>query len=126
MTYDALATGLAQFNRREFYECHETLEDAWREASGFERELYQGVLQVGVGFYHLLRRNPRGALALLRRGVEHLAPLPTSFMSVEVARLIAETEPWIAQLEGLPPGRTLHVDPDQLPQVHSSRIETDS
>lgn len=118
----ALAEGIAQFNRREFYRCHETLEAAWMHATGPRRELLQGLLQVGVGFYHLLERNNRkGALTLLRRGVRRLESLGPSYGGVDIIRLLAETRPWIARLEALPQDTPLAVDPDELPQVHSSR-----
>ena len=49
--------GIEEFNRGEFYECHEYLEEAWMQEPRRVRFLYQGILQVGVGFYHLGRGN---------------------------------------------------------------------
>ena len=39
---------------------------------GRVRFLYQGILQVGVGFYHLQNGNWRGATGLLRNGAVRL------------------------------------------------------
>ena len=41
------------------------------------RFLYQGILQVGVGFYHLQNGNWRGATGLLRNGAVRLREFET-------------------------------------------------
>src|SRR5919202_7054189 len=64
--------GIEEFNKGEFYECHEYLEEAWMQEPKRVRFLYQGILQVGVGFYHLQNGNWRGATGLLRRGAARL------------------------------------------------------
>ena len=48
-----LLEGVEQFNRGEYFEQHETLELLWRAETRSVRRLYQGILQVGVAFYHL-------------------------------------------------------------------------
>jgi len=37
-----LIEGIEQFNRGEYYECHETLEEIWRETQGEIRDLLPG------------------------------------------------------------------------------------
>ena len=75
-----LLEGIAQFNRGEFFEQHETLELLWRAERRDIRYLYQGILQVGVGFHHWRNGNFRGATLLLRdaaaalQEVERLGP----------------------------------------------------
>jgi uncharacterized protein len=69
---DLALKGIEEFNRGEFYECHEYLEEAWMQEPGRVRFLYQGILQVGVGFYHLQNGNWRGATGLLRNGAVRL------------------------------------------------------
>ena len=64
---DRAMDGLRLYNQQKFFEAHEALEDAWRKEPGILRTLYQGVLQVGVGFYHLQRRNPDGARKVFQR-----------------------------------------------------------
>ncbi|RIK32935.1 MAG: DUF309 domain-containing protein, partial [Chloroflexi bacterium] len=45
---------LEQFNRGEYWAQHETLEEIWRaEPDPTIRNFYKGILQIGVGFYHL-------------------------------------------------------------------------
>lgn len=95
----ALLEGIAQFNRGEFFEQHETLEDAWIEEQDPIRYLYQGILQVGVGFYHLSRGNGYGAGRLWARGVALLETFPPECNGVAVAELIAATRRCMTELE---------------------------
>jgi predicted metal-dependent hydrolase len=94
-----LLEGIAQFNRGEFFEQHETLELLWRAEPRDIRYLYQGILQIGIGFEHLRRRNPRGARRLWRRGISYLEPFRSGCMEVDVDRLVADTERCLAELE---------------------------
>jgi uncharacterized protein len=54
------------------FHAHEVLEAAWKAAEPGERELWRGLAQVAVGLTHAQRGNARGAVALLRRGSEHV------------------------------------------------------
>ena len=44
--------GVELFNAGQFYEQHDVFEKHWMDDTRPIRELYQGVLQVGVGFHH--------------------------------------------------------------------------
>ncbi|HEY9774020.1 MAG TPA: DUF309 domain-containing protein [Planktothrix sp.] len=79
--------GVAEFNRREFFQCHETLEDVWRIYSGAEREYIQGVIQLAVGYYHHLRGNQVGALKLLRRAHERILKFQPSCLGFDTKTL---------------------------------------
>ncbi len=86
-----LLEGIRQFNRGEFFEQHETLEELWRAEPDDVRYLYQGILQVGVGFYHLGRGNYRGAVSRLQAGLDKLRWFTPTCQGVEVARLVEES-----------------------------------
>lgn len=68
--------GLKLFNAGQYFEAHEVLETAWRAESRPVRELYRGILQVGVGFYHITRGNFSGAHKLFQRAYRWLQPFP--------------------------------------------------
>jgi len=94
-----LIAGVRQFNDGQYFECHETLEALWKRESRPLREMYQGVLQIGVALHHLERGNQRGALRLLERGLNHLRWFSPACQGVDVNRLIAEAESlarWVA------------------------------
>ena len=46
---------MEQFNGGEFWECHETLEDVWRETPYPFRLFHHAVIKTAVGFHHLTR-----------------------------------------------------------------------
>ena len=54
------------------FHAHEVLEAAWKSGPAEERDLWQGLAQIGVGLTHARRGNARGAVALLRRGAERV------------------------------------------------------
>jgi CheY-like chemotaxis protein len=83
----ALLHGVEQFNAGEYWECHETLEALWVAETREVRELYQGILQVGVAFHHLKNCNFPGAMKLFRRGLPRLRGLPDVCQGVRVADL---------------------------------------
>lgn len=82
--------GIEQFNQRQFYACHDTLEAIWMEAAEPEKTLYQGILQIAVALYHLENRNLRGAIILLGEGSNRLRRYPPDFADLDLALLLSE------------------------------------
>lgn len=115
-----LLIGLAQFNAGQFWECHETLETIWRREPGPVRELYRGILQVGVGFLHLRRGNYRGAVSLLTRGLRRLEALPPACQGVDVAELRRRARWCLERLVELGPARIGEFRPEWVPQVRAA------
>jgi uncharacterized protein len=109
--------GIEEFNKGEFYECHEYLEEAWMQEPRRVRFLYQGILQVGVGFYHLENDNWRGATGLLRRGAVRLKEFEPVTLSIDVSRLIRECELCLRELEELGRERVGEFDKSKVPKV---------
>lgn len=79
--------GMRLFDAGEYYECHELLEEAWRAEQRPCRNLYQGILQLGIALYHIRRGHFAAALKMLRRAEHHLRPLPDVCRGIDVARL---------------------------------------
>jgi uncharacterized protein len=109
--------GIEEFNQGEFYECHEYLEEAWMQESRRVRFLYQGILQVGVGFYHQQNGNWRGATGLLRNGTARLKEFEPETLGIDVARLVRECERCLAELEELGRERVEEFDRSKIPRV---------
>jgi uncharacterized protein len=114
---DLVVRGIEEFNRGEFFECHEYLEEAWMQESGRVRYLYQGILQVGVGFYHLQNGNWRGATGLLRNGTIRLKEFEPATLGVDVTKLVRESERCLQQLETLGRERLEEFDASRIPKV---------
>ncbi len=108
-----------QFNRGEYWHQHETLESVWREERDESiRNFYKGVLQVGVGFHHITRRNYRGAVKVLTRGINYLRPYAPHCMGVDVQRLIDEATRVLDEVQARGPDHIDDIDIAGLPQVH--------
>ncbi len=114
---DLVRRGIEEFNKGEFFECHEFLEDAWMEEPGRVRFLYQGILQVGVGFYHQQNGNWRGATGVLRSGIERLHEFEPETLGLDVAKLIRESGLCLEELERLGRERAGEFDTTKIPKV---------
>ncbi len=79
--------GMDLFNAGQYFDAHEALELAWREERGVVRELYRGILQVAVAYYHIARGNLVGAQKMLRRSRAWLGPFPETCRGVQVGQL---------------------------------------
>ena len=110
----AFATGLAQFNDRLFFECHDTLEEIWSGVRGASRDFFQGLIQAAVGFYHLGNGNRAGALSTLRRSLERLRRFPARYAGVELEPLRAGLEAWLSALET---GAEMPLEPPRIATV---------
>jgi uncharacterized protein len=69
---ESLALAQQLLNRGLAFNAHEVLEASWKQAPAAERELWRGLAQLAVGLTHVQRGNPRGAVALLRRGADRV------------------------------------------------------
>jgi predicted metal-dependent hydrolase len=116
-----LIHGIEEFNRREFFECHETLEALWLHEADTIRYLYQGILQVGVGYLHLLRANHHGSLTKLVSGVMLLEYFEPACQGVDVQSLVQAARKLIEKLETLGPDGIASIDREDIPliQMHA-------
>jgi hypothetical protein len=113
-----LLEGIAQFNRGEYFEQHETLERLWRAEAREVRYLYQGILQIGVAFHHLRRGNHHGTVYMLTRGQRYLAPFAPQCQGVDVRRLLDDAAAALAEVERLGRDRLGEFDWGLAPNVH--------
>lgn len=115
---------LEEFNARQFFECHETLEDLWNEERRDLRRFYQGILQIGVGYYKIITRpNYRGALSLLQSGAGYLRPFAPYQFGIDVESLIAAAEQARRELLRLGPDHYTEFDPTLIPKIGKMRDE---
>jgi uncharacterized protein len=95
----AYERGLELFNRGEFFDAHEVLEDVWRAAPPAEKKFLQGLIQVAVGLHHHSRGNVVGARSLLTRAQRNLSAYPALHGGIDLAGLRAQVERWVGALE---------------------------
>lgn len=111
------AKGIEMFNEGHYYDCHDLLEEAWMADESSGRDLYRGILQVGIAYYQIERGNYRGALKMLLRVRQWLAPLPDVCRQVNVARLREDVERVHHALETLGPEAMDDIDRNLFRQI---------
>ena len=108
---------IRQFNNREWYECHETIEELWLGESGEMRDFLQGTLQISVALLHWRNGNHGGAVSLLASGVNYLKRVSDVCLWVDVPVLIADSDRVRATLEALGKDRMELLDSMLIPQI---------
>jgi uncharacterized protein len=99
------------------FHAHEVLEGTWKAAPAGERDLWQGLAQLAVGLTHLARGNGAGAVALLRRGADRIAPFAADPpYGIDVAGLLD----WASDLAARSATR-IDADPVAVPQLRGER-----
>jgi uncharacterized protein len=91
--------GVACFNEQRYFEAHEALETAWRNEPGRIRELYQGILQLGVAYFHIRRGNIRGALKSFDHGHNNLKLWEDRPLPIDLKGLLDQTRQAQEQLK---------------------------
>lgn len=122
-------TGVALFNRGDWFEAHEAWEDAWRESIGAERDFYQGLIQLAVGLCHHFNGNPRGATRLYHNARARLEAHGPRHLGIDVERLLddmatsfapalaADKDEWMSGHEVAALTLTLDPPPPEWPEL---------
>lgn len=113
-----LVKAVEQFNRGDWFDCHETLEELWVGEKGELRDFYQGVLQIAVALHHWHNGNFKGAVILLRRGGDCLRRVPAVCQQVDVARLREDAAAFLESLSAAGEERMAEVEPGLTPRLH--------
>ncbi len=105
-----LGEAVRLFNAREYFACHDVLEELWGESLGDDRDFFQGLLHVAVSLHHLSEGNPTGARKMHTSSLRYLANFGSCFRGVNLDQLRTELrvcfEPLLA---GIPVGMTTRV-----------------
>lgn len=121
---DPFWQGLDQFNRGEFYACHDTLEAIWMVAPIPEKPFFQGILQLAVALYHLSNHNWQGAAILLGEGIRRLEPFEPTYREIDVSDLLDRASLWLDTLQQLGPTQVSRLAAALIPvDQHPSEME---
>jgi hypothetical protein len=72
---------IARFDRRQYWLAHEELEELWLQD---RQDFFKGLIQLAAAFVHIERDNWRGALRLLRTGLEYMEGAPARLHGFDV------------------------------------------
>ena len=68
----SIKDGIFYFNNERFWESHEALEGAWKQCTGDEKELIQGIILVAAAFVHYQKYENDICLSVLNRALKKL------------------------------------------------------
>jgi len=91
--------GIELFNSREFFECHEVLEEIWTPTVQPERWFLQSLIHFAVGFYHHQRGNTVGAVRQLRKGLRKIEGYLPEWGGVNTAAIEAKVRTCLNVIE---------------------------
>jgi uncharacterized protein len=78
---------------RDYFECHEVLEEYWKSLPPSERSgLWVGLIQIAVGLYHQRRGNFAGAAKMLGGALQRLTSEELNGVGLDGSRLLKEIE----------------------------------
>lgn len=114
--------GVEQFNTRQFYACHDTLEALWIEATEPDKTFYQSILQIAVALYHLGNGNWRGAVILLGEGSNRLQRYPSIYSEIDVDELLHQSTALLSVLQQIEPEKVADLEDENLHLPYIVRI----
>ncbi len=84
--------GIEAFNKGEYFEAHELLEDVWKADPSPGRSFYRALIQIAVAYLQIERSNYRGAYKMLLRSRQWFHGLPEVCRGVDVRSLRNDSE----------------------------------
>jgi uncharacterized protein len=104
-----LRRGLDQVRNGQYFEAHESFEDAWRAAEPGEKDFFQGLVHVTVAWYQAGRGNRTGCERQLDKARRRLAPFAPAHRAVDLEAVLAQVDAAAATVRSgsleLPPVR---------------------
>jgi hypothetical protein len=85
---EVLRRGADLFDNGSFWEAHEVWEEVWRRRAGQDdRDFLKGIIQGAAGMWHATQGNYKGAVSVIGRAVEYLAPYRPAREGIDVSAL---------------------------------------
>lgn len=112
-----LLRAFGEFNRGDWFACHETLEELWAGEEGEARDFFQGLLQMAVALHHWREGNFGGAVRLLEGGAAYLRKVRSTCQRIDVVDALASADRMREALIRLGPERMGELAPDLIPRL---------
>ena len=84
---EGMREGVAYFNSERFWEAHEAWEGAWKQCSGEEKLLVQGIILVAVAFAHMQKNDNGVGINMFGRALEKIGGYRGSYHAIDVDRV---------------------------------------
>ena len=107
------------FNRRAYFDCHQLLEEIWREADAPDKALYEALIRLSTGLHLWFHRGGgQGAVNLWTQALMRLEDFRPEAQGIDVARLYNDVDRRVQDLKADPtPGVGL-VERWKAPRIH--------
>ena len=107
------------FNRRAYFDCHQLLEEVWREADAPDKALYEALIRLSTGLHLWFHRGGgQGAVNLWTQALMRLEDFRPEAQGIDVARLYDDVDRRVQDLKADPtPGVGL-VERWKAPRIH--------
>jgi predicted metal-dependent hydrolase len=90
--------GVRLFNEREYFACHDVLEELWGETFGRDRAFYQGLIHAAVALFHFEGGNLGGARKMYESARRYLQPYGSSHLGLNLTAFLDDLQACFADL----------------------------
>jgi predicted metal-dependent hydrolase len=105
------------FDAAEYHAAHEVLDELWERSSARDSDFLKGLIQACIALHHYAAGNPDGARKLYSGHRRYLAAYLPSHRGVDVARLLADMQAFLAPLLRSRPGSEPPFDAASRPRL---------
>ena len=84
---EGVAEGISYFNDERFWECHEVLEGVWKNCSGDEKKLVQGIILVAAALVHYQKDQDEICISVLGRALDKLSNSSGIYHKIDIDSL---------------------------------------
>jgi len=118
---DALKNGIVFFNRREYFACHEVLEEVWQKATEEDKKFYQGFIQLAIALHLRFHRGGhKGTINLLTQVLLHLEDYRPRYQNIDVDVLYQQVETYLEGLKSSKRERASFFERFSVPRIRLS------
>ena len=84
--------GVDSFNRKSFYDAHESWESLWTEYNLDDALLIQGLIQLSVAYFHITNLNLKGSKNLFNKCIPKLEKYRENLRGIDINEIIYTAE----------------------------------
>jgi len=83
----AINDGITYFNNERFWECHEILEGVWKNCTGNEKFLVQGLILIAAGLVHYQKDEDAICISIFNRALEKLENSKGEYHNIDIDKI---------------------------------------
>ena len=83
----AISDGISYFNNERFWECHEILEGVWKNCTGNEKFLVQGLILVAAGLVHYQKDEDEICISISNRALTKLENSDGQYHNIDIDKI---------------------------------------